>query len=220
MRGKTAAKAEAEKLIKEGKVLDLDSAKKYQGQWKEHFANNNKLAVDLGMGSGLFLRNFILHEQKCGIKKNYIGVEIKGERIWKAYKKLAELFSGGNIVLLNVYVNKVNQVFGKGEIDEIYLIYPDPWPKDRHAKHRMTSQGFIKTYEKILAPDGCLYFKSDNKAMYKFTKEQFNSCGWKLLEESGDLLASKYDLKNIESDFEKVFKLSKKKFYYLKYARP
>ena len=62
--------------------------------------------------------------------------------------------------------------------------------------------------------------KKDNKAMYKFTKEQFNSCGWKLLEESGDLLASKYDLKNIESDFEKVFKLSKKKFYYLKYARP
>jgi len=217
MRGKTQAKENTEKLIASGKIFNVETAKDHQGKWQKFFNNENKIIVDLGMGSGLFLKNLILHEQKHDIDGNYIGIEIKGERVWKSYRKLEGLYEAGNVTIINMFVNKINQVFGKNELDEIYLIYPDPWPKDRHEKHRMTSIEFIKMYEKILKKKGFVYFKTDNPNMYKFTKEQFARKGWKLLEQSEDLQNSEYWLKDVESDFEKVFKLEKKKFYYLKY---
>ena len=219
MHGKTEAKENTDKLIAEGKVFNLETAKTHRGKWQKFFNNDFPIMVDLGMGSGLFLRNLILHDQKNETKKNYIGIEIKGERIWKSYKKLEELFAAGNLTLINMFVDKLNQVFGKEELDEIYLAYPDPWPKDRHEKHRMTSLEFVKMYEKILKPGGIVYFKTDNQKMYEFSKEQFKARKWELLEESKDLMNSKFWLKDIESDFEKVFKLKDKSFYYLKYNK-
>ncbi len=212
MRGKTEAKENLALLIKKGKVLDIDTAKKIRGNWRKLFKNDQPIVLELGMGSGLFMKNLVLRDQKNCIKKNYIGLEIKGDRLWKSFRKLEELKKNCNIELVNMNVEKINQVFTKNEIDEIYIVYPDPWPKARHEKKRMTGLKFMEIYEKILKPGGQLFFKSDNKQLFEFTKEQFKSKKWKKFEESNDLMKSKYDLKEVETDYEKVFKLRNKNF--------
>ena len=78
-------------------------------------------------------------------------------------------------------------VFGKNEVDRIYLNFSDPWPKERHAKRRLTSRQFFERYDQILAPRGVVEFKTDNKPLFEFSLEETEEAGWKLMAHTFDL---------------------------------
>ena len=92
-----------------------------------------------------------------------------------------------NLKFIRMDAEDIDKVFGKGEVDRIYLNFSDPWPKARHAKRRLTSREFLARYEEILEDDGVVEFKTDNKGLFEFSLEEVGEAGWKLLAHTFDL---------------------------------
>ena len=98
------------------------------------------------------------------------------------------------------------EVFAEGEVDRIYLNFSDPWPKDRHAKRRLTSHEFLARYEKILKKDGTLEFKTDNRVLFDFALEELEPAGWKADTVTFDLHADEALVRgNIMTEYEERF---------------
>jgi tRNA (guanine-N7-)-methyltransferase len=106
--------------------------------------------------------------------QNYVGVDIKGDRIWKG-SKTAEQESLGNVAFLRTQVQSLEDFFGTGEADEIWLTFPDPRPKKSDLKRRMTHPRFMEIYRSILRPGGRLHLKTDNDILFEFTLEVLSS---------------------------------------------
>ena len=99
----------------------------------------------------------------------------------------------------------ITDVFDKDEIDRIYLNFSDPWPKDRHAKRRLTSTHFLGLYDQFLAPEGRVIFKTDNRGLFDFSLEQVPEAGWILENYTYDLHNSSYNEGNIMTEYETKF---------------
>ena len=99
----------------------------------------------------------------------------------------------------------IEEVFDKDEVDRIYLNFSDPWPKDRHAKRRLTSTRFLKRYNNILTPEGRVMFKTDNKDLFDFSLEQVEEAGWILENHTYDLHHSEYNEGNVMTEYEEKF---------------
>ncbi len=85
-----------------------------------------------------------------------------------------------NLIFLCIDAKSLPEIFSTGEIDRIYLNFSDPWPKDRHAKRRLTSGTFLSCYDAVLKPQGHIEFKTDNLGLFNFSMEEIPSCGWKI----------------------------------------
>ena len=96
-------------------------------------------------------------------------------------------------------------VFEKGEVDQIYLNFSDPWPKDRHAKRRLTSRQFLERYHNILKEEGRVIFKTDNRPLFDFSLEEVKEAGWTLEKSTFDLHHSEYVEGNIMTEYEEKF---------------
>ena len=99
----------------------------------------------------------------------------------------------------------IENVFDKDEVDNIFLNFSDPWPKDRNAKRRLTSDRFLKRYTNIMKKDGKVTFKTDNIMLFDFSVETAKECGWNILVETRDLHNSEYNEGNIMTEYEKKF---------------
>ena len=132
----------ASEKIKCGKYF-IDNLYMYKGKWKEKFGNNNPIYIEIGMGKG----NFIIENALTNPKINYIGIEKYDSVILRAVEK-SELLDINNLYLVRMDARLIEDVFDK-EIDLIYLNFSDPWPKERHAKRRLTSREFLTRYDKI-----------------------------------------------------------------------
>lgn len=157
------------------------------GTWSEIFGNDHPVRIEIGMGKG----NFILELARRNPDINYVGIEkyssVLIKALWKLEKK--EEYSDANIRFIRMDAENIAQYFGPGEVDRIYLNFSDPWPKDRHAKRRLTSKQFLKRYEGILKKDGLVEFKTDNNDLFDFSLEQVEEAGWELLQVTRDLHA-------------------------------
>ncbi len=146
-----------------------------KGKWKEVFGNTNPIAIEIGMGKGKFLMELAtLHPDI-----NYIGVERYGSVLYRALQKMEE-HSLPNIRFLCIDAEILPELFEENELDHIYLNFSDPWPKDRHAKRRLTSREFLARYDRILKKDGCIEFKTDNRPLFEFSLEEVQAAGWHL----------------------------------------
>ncbi len=153
-------------------VLDYT---KHKGQWRTLFDNENPLAMEIGMGKGKFLMELaMLHPDV-----NFIGVERYDSVLYRALQKM-EQFPLPNIRFLCINAEILPEIFDTGELDKIYLNFSDPWPKDRHAKRRLTSKEFLARYDKVLKSDGCIEFKTDNRSLFDFSLEEVKASNWKL----------------------------------------
>lgn len=163
----------------------VQEAKGFKGKWKEYFGNENPIHIEIGMGKG----RFIMDMARLHPEINYIGIERYDSVLFRGVQKREELGKDAikNLVFLCIDAKELEEVFDKNEVTRIYLNFSDPWPKDRHAKRRLTSHQFLLVYEKFLAEDGLLEFKTDNKALFDFSLEEVPEAGWTLLESTYDL---------------------------------
>ena len=161
-----------------------------KGQWNKVFGNDNPIHIEIGMGKGQFL--LTLAKQNPNI--NYIGIERYSSVLLRALEKFdtEEFMELQNIRFICMDAFELPEVFSLGEVAKIYLNFSDPWPKSRHANRRLTSTRFFGQYDKVLAQNGVVEFKTDNRPLFEFSLEQVEEAGWRLL-------AHTYDLHNDEA---------------------
>lgn len=166
-----------------GSAFCIQNPKEYKGAWKEFFGNDHPVHLEIGMGKGQFL--MALAEASPDI--NYIGVERYTSVLLRAVQKMDEN-PLPNVHFLCMDAEILPELFEKGEIERIYLNFSDPWPKERHAKRRLTSSAYLARYEQILSADGCIEFKTDNQDLFTFSLEEIeNAPAWKLDASTRDL---------------------------------
>lgn len=154
----------------------------WKGRWQEVFGRQAPLHIEIGMGKGQFLTALAAEHPDI----NYIGIEKFSSVLVRAVQKQNEL-ELPNLHLIRMDADSITDVFAPGEVDRIYLNFSDPWPKERHAKRRLTSVEFLHRYENILAKDGHVEFKTDNQPLFEFSLEAAEEAGWKLLAVTRDL---------------------------------
>ena len=122
----------------------------------------------------------------------------------RALDKRSELETD-NLIFMRMDAEEITSYFAPGEVARIYLNFSDPWPKDRHAKRRLTSANFLARYDKILQPEGLLQFKTDNRALFDFSLEQLDEAGWAADEVSFNLHKNGPAPDNIMTEYEEKF---------------
>lgn len=171
-----------------------------KGKWHEKFGNDNPIHIEIGMGKG----RFIMDMARLHPDVNYIGIEKFSSVLVRAVEKQNEE-QLANLYFIRMDAEYIEQVFDRGEVDYIYLNFSDPWPKDRHAKRRLTSVQFLSRYRNILADGGGVAFKTDNRPLFDFSLEQVEEAGWILESKTYDLHHSEFAEGNVMTEYEKRF---------------
>ena len=153
-----------------------------KGNWHTLFGNAHPIHIEIGMGKGQFLMS--LAERNPDI--NYVGIEKYSSVLLRALQKMEET-PLDNLKFIRMDAETITEVFEKNEVAQIYLNFSDPWPKDRHAKRRLTSKEFFARYDQILAKDGVVEFKTDNVDLFDFSLEQVELANWNLVAFTRDL---------------------------------
>lgn len=135
------------------------------GKWNAHFNNNNPIILELACGKGEYAVGLgQLHPQQ-----NFIGVDLKGNRIWVGAKKAIEQ-SLNNVAFLRTQIDQLEEYFKKDEVDEIWITFPDPQLRFSKAKKRLTHPKFLRLYQQVLKKNGLIHLKTDSPLLYQFTK--------------------------------------------------
>ncbi|MCI8281459.1 MAG: tRNA (guanosine(46)-N7)-methyltransferase TrmB [Lachnospiraceae bacterium] len=172
-----------------------------QGCWNQHFKNNNPIHIEIGMGKGQFL--MALAERNPNI--NYIGIEKYSSVLLRALQKMEE-HPLENLLFIRMDAENITSVFAPEEVSRIYLNFSDPWPKDRHAKRRLTSKEFFSRYHQILAAKGRVEFKTDNETLFNFSLKQIALAQWNLDACTRDLHHdTDLNVDNIMTEYEERF---------------
>ena len=173
----------------------------WKGKWNEVFGNDHPIHIEIGMGKGQFIMTLAKEHPEI----NYVGIEKYSSVLVRALEKQQEL-ELPNIKFIRMEAENIAEVFAPDEVARIYLNFSDPWPKDRHAKRRLTSVQFLERYEKILQKDGHLIFKTDNRDLFDFSLEQVEEAEhWILLNHTFDLHHSEYVEGNVMTEYEQRF---------------
>lgn len=183
--------------------LVVQEPKQQRGEWQVLFGNDHPVHIEVGMGKGQFLTQLArLHPEI-----NYVGIERYTSVLLRAVEKLErQEEKPENLLFICMDARELPEVFAEGEVAKIYLNFSDPWPKDRHANRRLTSRQFLELYEKILAADGTVEFKTDNRGLFDFSLEEIGPAGWKLELSTYDLHADAELVQgNVMTEYEEKF---------------
>ena len=151
-------------------VVPEDTLESCPGTWHEIFGNDHPIHIEIGMGKGRFLHTLA----KSNPQINYVGIEKYSSVLLRAIQKMEE-DELPNLKFIRMDAEDIDKVFGKGEVDRIYLNFSDPWPKARHARRRLTSNEFFKLYDQVLTADGTVEFKTDNRPLFDFSVEELET---------------------------------------------
>jgi tRNA (guanine-N7-)-methyltransferase len=182
-------------------VLSKDHLVK--GNWhKEIFKNANRIILELGCGKGEYtvgLATIFPHN-------NYIGVDIKGARIWRGSKTAYENRLQ-NAAFLRTRIEFINSFFSVDEVEEILITFPDPHPKRRDAGKRLTSPSFLNLYRQFIINNGIVHLKTDNKELYNYTCKVAECNGFEIITSTNDLYSGSFndDIFSIKTHYEKIF---------------
>ena len=179
----------------------VQDAASLAGNWQSIFPQKQPLHIEIGMGKGQFIME--LARQNPDI--NYLGIEKYSSVLVRAIEKREQEEGMTNLYFIRMDAEYIENVFAENEVANIYLNFSDPWPKDRHAKRRLTSTHFFEHYDHILAPDGRVMFKTDNRPLFDFSLEQVPEAGWTLENYTYDLHHSEYNEGNIMTEYEAKF---------------
>lgn len=155
-----------------------------KGSWSQKvFGNDHPIVLELGCGKG----EYTLAQARRDPSRNYIGVDIKGQRVWRGAKTANEE-EMQHVAFLRTRIEFVDRYFGPNEVSEIWLTFSDPQPKDEKGTKRITSSVFIeKRYRKFLKPGSLIHVKSDSPLLYQLTKEGYEEAGYEILYDSSDV---------------------------------
>lgn len=171
-----------------------------RGRWAEVFHNQNPIQIEVGMGKGKFLMELAQKHPEI----NYVGIERYSSVLLRGLQKREEL-DLSNIWFLCIDARQLAEVFEEGEVERIYLNFSDPWPKDRHAKRRLTSPEFMAVYDKILTADGQVEFKTDNEGLFDYSLDSIPQAGWRIEASTRDLHHSPMAEGNVMTEYEEKF---------------
>ena len=178
----------------------IQNPEKHKGKIVSLLPSKQPLFIEIGMGKGQFITTLAKNNPDI----NYIGIEKYSSVLVRAIEKQTEP-ELPNLKFIRMDAENINDVFAENEVDGIYLNFSDPWPKDRHAKRRLTSRQFFARYEKLLKPEGKIQFKTDNSALFDFSLEEVEATNFKANEVSYDLHNSEWNEGNVMTEYEERF---------------
>lgn len=163
------------------------------GKWNSFFKNDNPIVLELACGKG----EYAVGLGEMFPEKNFIGVDLKGNRIWVGAKKALQ-HNLTNIAFLRTQIDKITEYFSKNEVSEIWITFPDPQLRNSKSKKRLTHPKFLRLYQQFLIPNGLIHLKTDSPNLYQFTKLVIEMYGCKLYQDCNDVNA----LKNIPKELQ------------------
>lgn len=180
-----------------------------KGNWnKDFFIKAQPIIIELGCGKG----EYTVGLAERNPSTNYIGLDLKGNRIWRGAKTALES-DMSNVGFVRTRIENLEHIFAEGEVDEIWITFPDPQPTEKREKRRLTAPRFVEMYKKILKPGGLIHLKTDNAPFYEYTLEQVKEQGYNLITSTADLYAAQNneyitqrpELREIKTYYEKKF---------------
>src|SRR5665213_3081039 len=184
-------------------VVQLDAGKPYKGKWAPEFFKNDKpVVLELACGKGEYTVNL----GQLFPQKNFIGIDYKGNRIWRGAKTALE-DGVNNVSFLRIQIETILDYFGESEVDEIWITFPDPQPQLSREKKRLTSPRFLEKYKHILKSGGTVNLKTDNDDFYAYTAEKITEQNLDLHIQTEDLYHSEYadEVLSIKTYYEKKY---------------
>jgi len=193
----------------------LEYPQDMQGRWRGYFKNEHPIVLELACGRG---------EYTVGLAalfpdQNFVGVDVKGNRMYIGAKKTL-LEKTSNAAFLRTQIERLAEYFSPGEVDEIWITFPDPQLRTSRAKKRLTHPRFLRLYRQILKPGGPIHLKTDSPNLYVFTKKVIDMYGLTIIEDCDDVYGQpeiKDELK-IKTHYESLDIARSKKIYYLKFT--
>lgn len=176
-----------------------------KGKWhSEYFKNQNPIVLELGCGKG----EYSVGLAKNNPDKNYIGVDIKGNRIWTGAKEALDK-NLSNVAFVRTRIDFIEHCFEPGEVSEIWITFPDPQPQKTRERKRLTNMRFIERYRKFLKPGGLVHLKTDSTSLYEYTMEVIKENNLKILFHTNNLYENcpddRKELTEIKTHYEKLF---------------
>ena len=176
-----------------------------KGKWHDqHFQNTRPLVLELGCGKG----EYTVGLATANPQKNYIGVDIKGNRIWTGAKTAIDQ-NLHNVAFLRTRIDFIDHCFGENEVDEIWITFPDPQPQKTRQRKRLTHPLFLNRYKQFLKPNGVVHLKTDSTLLYEYTLEVIAELNLPLLWHTADLYRNcppdRQELVTIKTYYEKLF---------------
>lgn len=188
---------------------------KLKGSWDTgYFKNRNPITLELACGKG----DYALGLARKFPERNFIGIDVKGDRIWKGAKiALAEKLE--NVSFVRIQIEALTRIFGEEEIEEIWITFPDPFPKKRKSKKRLTSPRFLDIYRRILVPKGIIHLKTDEDGFYLFSLETLEKEKATILENIKDIdvQGERAELLQIQTFYEKQHLAEGRTIKYLRF---
>ncbi|GGH14113.1 tRNA (guanine-N(7)-)-methyltransferase [Pedobacter zeae] len=197
-------------------VYQLDAGKALKGNWASaHFKNENPIVLELACGKGEYSVNLA----RLFPDKNFIGVDYKGNRIWRGAKTAIEE-QIDNVAFLRIQIENILDYFNEGEIDEIWITFPDPQPQDSREKKRLTFPAFLNRYKMVLKPGGKVNLKTDNDQLYAYTCEKVAELSLLVHKNTDHLYTSDLvdDVLSIKTYYEKKYLLHDKNINYIQFS--
>jgi len=188
-----------------------------QGEWKNFFKNNNPIILELACGKG----EYVIGLSQLYSNKNFIGVDVKGNRMWAGASKAIKnkLL---NAAFLRTQIDKISEYFAVNEVDEIWITFPDPHLRKSKARKRLTHPKFLRMYKKFLKPDGVIHLKTDSPDLYQFTKTVIDIYNLHPINDTNDLYQKENiaeELK-IKTHYESLDIANSNKVFYLSFTLP
>ena len=194
----------------------LEYPQNMQGKWGNFFKNTNPIVLELACGRG----EYTVGLSKLFVDKNFLGVDVKGNRIYIGAKKCLDnkVLNAG---FLRTQIAMLPQYFAAGEVNEIWITFPDPQLRTAKAKKRLTHPYFLRLYQQVLTVDGHLHLKTDSPKLYEFTKKVIELYNLILLEDIPDVYAvESSEALKIKTHYEALDIAQSNTIYYLKFKLP
>lgn len=172
----------------------------YKDDWGKAFDNNNPIRLEIGCGKGDFVKG--MAEKNPDV--NFIAIEKATDIIVLALEKIKEA-GLKNVRFINCDAEILPEIFPLEMFDTVYINFCDPWPKKRHAKRRLTSPVFLELFKKILAKNGEIHFKTDNRPLFDYSLETFPESGYTLKNVTFDLHTDELPYDNVKTEYERNF---------------
>lgn len=195
-----------------------DQSDKPKGRWKaEVFGNDNPITLELACGKG----DYTLALARQNPDRNYVGIDIKGARIWKGAKRTkAESLS--NVRFLRIYIDHLDEYFAPEEVDDIWITFPDPYLKRSNRNKRLTSPKFLEIYQSVLVPEGSIKLKTDSDELFSYTRKILKDQGCSILGVVEDIYEEcpGDELLTIKTDYENRHLRKGKSISFLNFSLP
>jgi tRNA (guanine-N7-)-methyltransferase len=185
-----------------------------KGHWaREFFRNEHPITLELGCGKG----EYTVGLARRYPARNFIGIDIKGARLWRGSKTVAEE-QMRNVSFIRTHANNIPHLFAGAEVAELWITFPDPQPN--HERKRLTAPGFIERYRKVLAPGGVVHLKTDDADFYQYTLDVIRDMNLRNIWSTDDLYhtGTTHDVVTVKTYYEEKWLEQKKKIFYLRFS--